>query len=115
MRPPCLDPVVHLELHTGNLARASDFYTRLFGWSAETVEVGHCSYLSPKPAAGVAGGIVEPDGEGSLWLPYVEVAALMDVIERARALGAAVILEPRGGPIGSRRPLARPLPARRAR
>jgi hypothetical protein len=31
MRPPCLHPVVHLELHTGNLARASDFYTRMFG------------------------------------------------------------------------------------
>jgi predicted enzyme related to lactoylglutathione lyase len=30
MRPPSLDPIVHLELHTGNRARASDFYTRLF-------------------------------------------------------------------------------------
>src|SRR4029450_13435536 len=115
MRPPCLDPGAHLELHTGNLARASDFYTRVFGWSAETVEVGHCSYLSLKLGDGIDGGIVEHDGEGSLWLPYVEVADLMGVIERARALGAAVILEPRGGPIGSRRPLARPLPARRAR
>ena len=76
MRPPSLDPVVHLELHTGNRARASDFYTRLFGWHAETVEVGHCTYLSLKLGDGIEGGIVEHDGEGSLWLPYVEVADL---------------------------------------
>jgi predicted enzyme related to lactoylglutathione lyase len=112
MRPPCLDPVVHLELHTDNLARASDFYTRVFGWSPETVEVGHCSYLSLKLGDGIDGGIVEHDGEGSLWLPYVEVADLMDVIERARALGAAVILGPREGPIGWRSILAVPCGAR---
>jgi predicted enzyme related to lactoylglutathione lyase len=112
MRPPCLDPVVHLELHTGNLARASDFYTRVFGWSAETVEVGHRSYLSLKLGDGIDGGIVEHDGEGSLWLPYVEVADLMGAIERARALGAAVILEPREGPIGWRSILAIPSGAR---
>jgi predicted enzyme related to lactoylglutathione lyase len=103
MRPPCLDPVVHLELHTGNLARASDFYTRVFGWSAETVEVGHSSYLSLKLGDGIDGGIVERD---------VEVADLMGVIERARALGAAVILEPREGPIGWRSILAVPSGAR---
>src|SRR4029450_5893444 len=108
MRPPCLDPVVHLELHTSNLARASDFYTRVFGWSAETVEVGHSSYLSLKLGDGIDGGIVEHDGEGSLWLPYVEVADLMSVIERARALGAAVILEPPEGPHGRRGATARP-------
>jgi uncharacterized protein len=112
MRPPCLDPVVHLELNTGNLARASDFYTRVFGWSAETVEVGQRSYLSLKLGDGIDGGIVEHDGEGSLWLPYVEVTDLMDVIERARALGAAMILEPREGPIGWRSILAVPSGAR---
>jgi predicted enzyme related to lactoylglutathione lyase len=112
MRPPSFDPVVHLELHTGNLARASDFYTRLFGWQAETVEVGHCTYVSLKLGDGIEGGIVEHDREGSLWLPYVEVADLMGVIERARALGAAVALEPREGPIGWRSILDVPCGAR---
>jgi predicted enzyme related to lactoylglutathione lyase len=51
MHPPSLDPVVHLELHTGNL---------------------------------------------------------VEVIERARALGAAVALEPREGPVGWRSILAVP-------
>jgi predicted enzyme related to lactoylglutathione lyase len=69
MRPPSLDPIVHLELHTGNGVRASDFYTRLFGWRAETVQVGHCTYLSPKLGGEIEGGIVEHDGDGSVWLP----------------------------------------------
>jgi uncharacterized protein len=112
MRPPSFDPVVHLELHTGNLARASDFYTRLFGWQAETVDVGRCTYLSLKLGDRIEGGIVEHDREGSLWLPYVEVADLLEVTERARALGAAVALEPREGPVGWRSILADPSGAR---
>jgi predicted enzyme related to lactoylglutathione lyase len=114
MRPPALDPIVHLELHTGNRARASDFYTRLFGWRAETVEVGHSTstYLTLKLGGGIEGGIVEHDGEDSLWLPYVEVADLMAVTERARGLGAAVVLEPREGPVGWRSILDAPSGAR---
>src|SRR5262245_4902199 len=108
MHPPSLDPVVHLELHTGNRASASDFYTRLFGWQAETVDVGRCTYLSLKLGDRIEGGIVEHDRESSMWLPYVEVADLVEVIERARALGAAVALEPREGPVGWRSILAVP-------
>ena len=112
MRSRLVDPVVHLELHTGNRARASDFYTRLFGWHAETVEVGNSIYLSLKLGAGIEGGIVEHDGESSLWLPYVEVADLVEVTERAHGLGAAVVLEPREGPVGWRSVLAVPSGAR---
>jgi len=84
----------------------------MFGWPAEAVDVAHCTYLSLKLGDGIEGGIVEHDGEGSLWLPYVEVADLGDVIERARALGAVVVLEPREGPVGWRSILAVPSGAR---
>lgn len=110
---PCLNPVVHLELHTGNRARASDFYSRLFGWHAETVEVAHRTYVLLKLGVGIEGGIAEHHaGEGSLWLPYVEVADLVEVTQRARGLGAAVVLEPREGPVGWRSILAVPSGAR---
>ena len=36
--------VVHLELHTGDLPRASDFYARLCGWQAERIDTAHGSY-----------------------------------------------------------------------
>ena len=108
MRRPSVDPVVHLELHTGDLARASAFYTRQFGWLTETVEVGPCTYLSLSLGDGLEGGIVEHERDGSLWLPYVEVPDLVEATERARLLGATVLLEPREGPVGWRSIVAVP-------
>jgi uncharacterized protein len=102
-------PVVHLELHTGNLPRACAFYTQLFGWRAEKVAVGDSSYL----ALGLGGkefegGVVESDTDRSLWLPYVEVEDIVAATEQARSLGASVAMEPREGPAGWRAVLAAP-------
>src|SRR5262245_34499214 len=112
MRPPRLDPIVHLELHTGNRSRTSDFFTRMFGWRAEVIEVGHNTYVSLELGGGIEGGIVEYSATSSFWLPYVEVADLMEATDRARRLGAAVTLEPREGPVGWRSILAGPSGAR---
>jgi len=95
-------PVVHLELHTGNLPRACSFYTRLFGWKAETVHVGSGSYLALGLGAGLDGGVVERESERPLWLPYVRVPDIENATELARCLGADVTLEPREGPAGWR-------------
>ena len=54
----------------------------------------------------VDGGIVECDARRPIWLPYVEVHEIEAVAERGRALGAAVLLEPREGPAGWRSVLA---------
>jgi predicted enzyme related to lactoylglutathione lyase len=97
-----LDPVVHLELRTQNLARACAFYTELFGWRAETVYASSGSYLALELGGRIRGGVVERDAERPLWLPYVETADIAEATERARALGAAVTLEPREGPAGWR-------------
>jgi predicted enzyme related to lactoylglutathione lyase len=101
-------PVVHLELHTGNLPRACAFYTQLFGWRAERVAVGASSYLALGLGREFEGGVVESDTERSLWLPYVEVEDIARATERARALGADVVLEPREGPAGWRAVIAAP-------
>ena len=102
MRPACVDPVVHLELHTGNLSRACAFYTRLFGWHAEEIALDCGSYLALDFGNGFEGGVVERDIERSLWLPYVEVADVAEATERACRLGASVLLQPREGPVGWR-------------
>jgi predicted enzyme related to lactoylglutathione lyase len=96
------NPVVHLELRTGNLPRACAFYTQLFGWQAETINLDSGSYLALRLGNGIDGGVVERDCGRELWLPYVEVADVPGVTERARALGATVPLEPREGPAGWR-------------
>jgi predicted enzyme related to lactoylglutathione lyase len=101
-------PVVHLELHTGNLPRACSFYTQLFGWRAERVAVGSGSYLALGLGGEVDGGVVESETARSLWLPYIEVDDIERVTERARELGAKVPLEPREGPVGWRSVIAAP-------
>jgi uncharacterized protein len=103
-----LDPVVHLELRTGNLPRACAFYTQLFGWRVEPIEVTGGSYLALELGNGIDGGIAERDTERSLWLPYVEVDDISEATERARRLGASLLVEPREGPAGWRSVVAVP-------
>jgi predicted enzyme related to lactoylglutathione lyase len=101
-------PVVHLELHTGDLRRADAFYVELCGWRAERIQAGHGSYLALDLGGGLGGGIVECETERTVWLPYVEVAGIAEATERARSLGASVLLEPREGPAGWRSVVATP-------
>jgi predicted enzyme related to lactoylglutathione lyase len=90
------NPVVHLELRTGNLACACAFYTRLFGWRAETGD-----YLALGDR--IEGGVVEQDlQQQAFWLPYVQVEDVADAAERARLAGASVCVPPREGPAGWR-------------
>jgi uncharacterized protein len=96
------NPLVHLELRTGNLPRACSFYTQLFGWKAETIHLGSRSYLALALSDRLDGGVVECDTERPLWIPYVQVEDVVKATERAQQLGASVELEPREGPAGWR-------------
>ena len=103
MRPPAINRVVHLELHTGELADARAFYAELLGWQPQP-RTG--SYLGFDLGAGLGGGMVECPTPRSLWLPYVDVVDIHQATEGARMLGAAVLLEPREGPLGWRSVIA---------
>jgi uncharacterized protein len=94
--------VVHLELHTGDVGEARAFYERLFDWRPELIDAGPGSYLAVEMGDRLGGGIVECGTKRPLWLPYVEVDDVSEVTERARGLGASVLLEPREGPAGWR-------------
>jgi predicted enzyme related to lactoylglutathione lyase len=107
MTPPAAKPVVHLELHTGDLIRACSFYEQLCGWRTERIDHGSNADSAPYSALGLggaigSGGAVECSTRRPLWLPYVEVADIAEVTERARALEAKVLLDPREGPAGWR-------------
>ena len=101
MRTPST-PLVHLELHTGDLPEAQALYSQLCGWRAERIDAGCGSYLALELGGEIGGGIVECETRRPLWLPYVEVAEIGEATDRARALGARVLLEPREGPAGWR-------------
>jgi predicted enzyme related to lactoylglutathione lyase len=108
MKPEPANPVVHLELHTGDLPGACAFYAGLLGWRQESIDAGASSYLALEMGGEIGGGVVQCGTTRPLWLPYVEVADLSRVTERARELGAAVSLEPREGPAGWRSVVATP-------
>jgi predicted enzyme related to lactoylglutathione lyase len=50
----------------------------------------------------MGGGIVQCGARRPVWLPYVQVERVHAATERARTLGASVLLEPREGPAGWR-------------
>jgi hypothetical protein len=95
-------PVVHLELHTRDLAGARAFYGELCGWRPERVETAHGSYAALALGGGLGGGMVQCPTPRSLWLPYVEVGDIEEATGRALDLGATVLLDPREGPAGWR-------------
>jgi len=102
------NPVVHLELHTGDLDSACEFYARVCGWRSERITSEVCSYLALEMGNWLGGGVVECQTRRPLWLPYVEVAEISRATQRARDLGAGVLLEPREGPAGWRSVVAAP-------
>jgi catechol 2,3-dioxygenase-like lactoylglutathione lyase family enzyme len=69
-------PVVHLEVHTGNLARACSFYSRVCGWRLEQVELGDCSYRAFDLGGGLEGGVVECGASRAVWIPYLGVSRI---------------------------------------
>jgi predicted enzyme related to lactoylglutathione lyase len=109
MHPADSGRLVHLELHTGDLAGASAFYGELCGWRAERIETRAGSYLALELGGEVGGGIVACPTPRPLWLPYVQVARIDEMTDRARTLGARVLLEPREGPSGWRSVVATPI------
>jgi len=108
MAPTHSKPVVHLELHTGDLPRACEFYARVCGWRPERIEAGGGSYWVLESGGKVGGGVVECDTKRPLWLPYVEVRDIEGTTREARRLGASLLLEPREGPGGWRSVVSAP-------
>jgi predicted enzyme related to lactoylglutathione lyase len=101
MRGSRSNPVVHLELHTGDLPQASALYAELCGWRPERIETASGSYQALELGT-CGGGIVECATGRAVWLPYVEVADIDQATERAGRLGATVLLGTREGPAGWR-------------
>ena len=93
--------VVHLELHTGDLRGAVDFYARLFGWRPERIQAGAGSYLAIGMGDRVGGGVVEC-ARGAAALASLRRGArrIDDDRPRGAALAATVLLSPREGPGG---------------
>src|SRR5258708_24479346 len=101
-------PVVHLELHTRDLRAACTFYSQLLQWRTEQIEHSSGCYQALEVGGDLGGGIVECGTGRPLWLPYVEVSEIAAATDRARRLGARVLLETRERPTGRRSVVSEP-------
>ena len=96
---------VHVELNTTDVDRAKKFYGQLFDWKLEDVPMGSGGppglqaskgvYTMIKPAKGTGGGILKQGvpGAPSSWLAYVEVEDVATATQKAKSLGAKVMLD----------------------
>ncbi|HKE25099.1 MAG TPA: VOC family protein [Bryobacteraceae bacterium] len=90
------NPFVHVELNTTDPDKAKEFYGKLFDWTLEDVPMGqHGTYTLIKPGSGTGGGMMKHPmpGAPSAWLAYVQVDDVRASTDKARSLGAKVIVE----------------------
>jgi predicted enzyme related to lactoylglutathione lyase len=93
------NPFVHVELHTNDLQRARDFYTRLFGWKLQDVPMSDNGTYTMIDVGGGTGGGMMPNpapGTPSHWLAYVGVDDIDASTRKARELGAKVVMDVTG-------------------
>ena len=88
-------PFVYVELHTGDMKKAKEFYSKLFGWKLKDEPMPDGTYTMIDVGGGTGGGMmVNPTpGMPSHWMAYVGVDDIHASTKRAKELGAKVELE----------------------
>ena len=87
------NPFVHCELATNDVAKAKNFYGKLFDWKLEDMPMGDFTYTMIGVGEGTGGGMLKnpmPNAP-SMWLPYVLVDDIKVATKKARDLGANVM------------------------
>ena len=89
------NPFVHLELNTPDLSKAKAFYGELFGWEFQDMDMGPSGiYSTFKPSEGPGGGMTSMSTGNQGWLTYVGVKNIQESTDKARSLGATIIIGP---------------------
>lgn len=89
------NPFVHIELQTKDLAKAKDFYSKLFDWKLEDIPApeGGPPYTMINVGEGTGGGMyanTDPNVPPH-WLAYVGVDDIEASTRKAGELGATVL------------------------
>ena len=107
----------HIELTTGNLGAAKEFYGSLFDWKLDDMDMGDGSYTTIDTGEEPGGGMMTTPAPEvpTAWMVYVRVADVAAAAARAEELGGqvhmgktpipghgffAMIADPTGGVIG---------------
>jgi len=85
--------ITHIDIPVGDMARATQFYSTLFGWQIAEIP-GFEGYPMWRAPNGVSGGGLAPRDEGFTQpRSYVEVDSIDETIAVAKELGATVAHE----------------------
>jgi uncharacterized protein len=90
------NPFVHVELNATDPEKAKAFYSNLFTWKLEDMQMGSgMTYTMIQPGEGTGGGLMKQmmPGAPSSWLAYVAVDDVKASTEKAKSLGATVLKE----------------------
>jgi hypothetical protein len=94
------------ELMTLDTAKAEKFYTQLFPWNTETMQMPNMTYTMFKRGEKGAGGMMpisaDMKGVPPHWLSYFAVPDADAAVAKAQSLGAAVVVPPTSIPGGGR-------------
>jgi hypothetical protein len=89
------NPFVHVELHTNDLPRAREFYSKLFDWKLQDMPMpgGGGSYTMIEVGTGTGGGMTTSPVPGvpPHWMAYVGVDDIHVSTKKAKDLGAKVV------------------------
>ena len=98
-----MDRVVHFEIPTDDVARAKDFYSSIFGWQLDTMQMGEGDYTiamttpvddqtqSPTEPGAINGGLMRRDRATPAPIITIEVGAIDDSLKRIEAGGGSVV------------------------
>jgi len=87
---------VHVELHTNDLKRAREFYSKLFDWKLQDAPMpGGGSYTMIEVGSGTGGGMMTNQAPGvpPHWMAYVGVDDVRASTKKAKDLGAKVVAD----------------------
>jgi len=93
---PMANPFVHVELNTTDPEKAKAFYSQLFTWKLEDMDMGpESTYTMIQPGEGTGGGLMKQHmpGAPSTWLAYINVDDVKAATAKAESLGARVMKE----------------------
>src|SRR5256885_11481400 len=89
------NPFVHVELNTNDVAKAKNFYGKLFDWKMEDLpnEAAGGTYTMISVGDGTGGGLMKNPMPNvpSFWLAYVLVDDIEAATKKANSLGGKVM------------------------
>ena len=85
--------ITHIDIPVSDFARATSFYSSLFGWDIQEVPgfEGYPMWQAPNKISG--GGLAPRSEDFTAPRSYVEVDSIDDVIAQATKLGGKILME----------------------